>query len=234
MGRYQVMTMPPQHSSPGAAAQKSAQGGSPPASGSIPQESAVQPHASLGDVSPDARFSSRATIRSGWIAGISAIIAAVIAVVLTLAFGPNTSSSSQGDVPLSVSIDHLPKNEISFPYQTLTGTVRGLKAGEMIWTFSQYPSSKNPNYASKFFPDTGPCVVNEAKHTWACNRMTIGDPGEVGVYRIWVSVVSDEEALMISQKITCADNATLPPSQVQGNPFNCDTSVSGYDPLNSR
>lgn len=199
--------------------------------GEIPEHQSDHRNPHDAGVPSEARWTSRVT----WHNTIFTAVVSVVCVVLG-GFGGKflwaSPANNSTSAPLNVTINRLPDGIIEYPYQTLSGTVTGLQPGQMVWTFSQFASSDDPNNATKFYPDTGPCEVNEARHTWVCPKMVIGDPGSAGVgtYKIWVSVVSDEDALKITQKITCTDNAYELLQNPNANVSNCDMSVSDYSP----
>src|ERR1700733_4579896 len=91
-------------------------------------------------VSADAKEGARAVRHSALIASITALAVAAITGTTTYFIGRNTApvKSDPPSESLSISIDPLDGGEIDYPYQTLTGSVTGLRAGQMVWTFSQF------------------------------------------------------------------------------------------------
>lgn len=191
-------------------------------------------------VSEDTLAIMRVTKMMGFVGAAATIIAAISAVLVGVwtgspSKGANTiisGSSATAAEQLSVTIKPLRGGRINYPYQTLSGYVSGLGQGQEIWTFSQFPPSNNSNRKSLFYPDTGPCEVAKAKHTWTCTDMTIGDLDETGTYEIWVSVISDQQALDLTQKITCASNAVKLRTDPAITSLGCDTSIAGFFPPN--
>ena len=93
----------------------------------------------------------------------------------------------------------------------VSGSVSGLKAGEMIWTFNEPLSPKGGTY----YPNTGPCAVQSGK--WTCNDVAIGgtykkgEQGTLGSYRIWAVVVGEQEASDIVRHLRCFPSGNLSP-----------------------
>lgn len=91
-----------------------------------------------------------------------------------------------------------------------SGPVSGLKRGELVWTFNQPLFPKGGNHL--YYPNTGPCAV--AAGTWTCNDIDIGGAGDeitkkgLGKYRVWVVVVSEQDAFGIVTHIRCFPSGT--------------------------
>ena len=137
------------------------------------------------------------------------------------------SGSSTQSGPTTVSIDKPNTGQIHYP-EDLSGTFDNLKPDQQIWTYNQpintTAHSAGTNDPSKFYANTGPCIVNLSRHTWSC-REHVGEagPSGLGQYRIWVVVVNSNTSYAIVADFRCGnrdcnsvytDNATRRPPHV--------------------
>jgi hypothetical protein len=188
---------------------------------------------------PDTDATNKTSLHVARIAATVSILTTIVTGAVAVYLGTHRTDREQSTASptdkLFVSIDPIEGGAIDFPYQALSGHVRGLRAGESVWTFSRFASAQDKNRAKRFYPNNGPCRVNFDEATWLCPDMTLGDPDATGTYEIWVTVVNDAQALEIVKKITCAGNASLAPSPTGSDgrpqfPLGCDTSVSDVFP----
>ena len=98
-------------------------------------------------------------------------------------------------------------------YIDISGSVSGLKPGEMVWTFN-VPYNAQGAPSGSYFPNTGPCNVESG--TWHCNHIAIGAVGpgsshNLGRYDIWATVVSDSDAFSIVNTLRCFVSGILVP-----------------------
>src|SRR3984893_4694575 len=116
---------------------------------------------------------------------------------------PSSSASSTTRLTIGWNIPQNGSNVGQFI--NASGPVSGLKRGELIWTFNEplFPKGGNGLY----YPNTGPCVVTSG--IWTCDNIDIGGAGNeiakkgLGPYRVWVVVVSEQDAFDIVTHVRC-------------------------------
>ena len=153
----------------------------------------------------------RLQMRSEIIVAVIGAMALIAASVTTgLITRSNTRSASAGDgdhSPARLSLSWTsPLNGSTISHiVNLSGSVSGLKPGDMVWTFNEplFPNARGGIY----YPDTGPCLVQS--ETWTCNSVAIGpkytkDSRKVlGPYRIWAVVLDEADAFDVVARIRC-------------------------------
>lgn len=167
--------------------------------------------------SPDAQAQVQAQRYSAKLAAVVAIVVALLSLGGNVFQGLTRSTTGHNSsAPVQVVLDPIqnPSDGSSINgYVDISGSVSGLKPGQMVWTFNEpYNSQGNPS--GSYFPNTGPCEVSG--DTWHCSHIAIGAVGGgpiagLGRYRIWAAVVSDSDAFSIVTAIRCFVSGILVP-----------------------
>lgn len=190
----------------------------------------------LSTVSPKVRAQIEARLKAEEIKARSAqrntrwtVVGAVVVALITglttyfatKSSGPGGSSSaSSSAAKLSFSLTNPADGSTVGQVVNVSGTVSGLSAGELIWTFNEPLISGSGTY----FPNTGPCTVTG--DTWTCSGVDIGGPATLenakdvlGPYRIWAVIVSTEDAFDIVAHIRCFPSGKPNVAGVKINPI---------------
>jgi hypothetical protein len=159
-----------------------------------------------------------ATRRAAWIGGICVVIAALIGVMgtlLTQHITSNGSPASGGQVTLGPFSPPNGNSDVGQVLNNLNGSVSNLKNGQLVWVFNE-PLKDNKSH--DIYPNVGPCPVSRG--TWTCNPIYIGSgplpnnpKNGQGPYKIWVAVVSEQDAYDIVNHLLCHPTRKYPCSQ---------------------
>lgn len=147
-------------------------------------------------------------------AAVSAVIVALISISANIFQVIHNNSGSGNSSPpasqLSLGPFEAPDGNSDIgQVVNLSGPISGLKVHQLVWTFNEPLTPKSGVY----FPDTGPCTVSA--NTWTCDNIYIGESptrqnpkAGLGPYRIWVVVVSEQDAFNIVNALRCQPTAT--------------------------
>jgi hypothetical protein len=146
------------------------------------------------------------TVDIGWATIVAAMILAVggvAGVFIGLAFAsgpaPVPAASGPARIAASVTIDQPPTGDIRFE-SNLSGTVEGLKAGQLVWTFAQIVN-KDGSFSPVTYPQNGPCIVDYSTRKWTCRHVFIGLVKDSETFRVCAAIVTLPEASVVVTRL---------------------------------
>jgi len=82
----------------------------------------------------------------------------------------------------------------------MSGTVKNLSPGEMVWTFNEKHDPKTGRLELPIYANPGPCPVSNG--IWRCAGVYVGDSTKDNghQFEVWAAVVSEEQAEHIVAK----------------------------------
>lgn len=99
-------------------------------------------------------------------------------------------------VPVSIHIDRPAKHDVVDGAPAITGVVRGLHPGELVWSFNQ------PTRSPRVYPDLGPCSVDGESFTCRLTSLTLDEQHAVAGqqdFTLWVAVVDTAQAVKYTE-----------------------------------
>ena len=142
----------------------------------------------------------------GWATALVAL-ATVVSASITLAgtylvkpassgAKPASTASKSAEGPTSVTITP-PESGTIHHLDSYSGKVYNLRLGQLVWTFNQSVARKTGSISPVTYPDSGPCVVNYSKRTWACDNVYVGSTNDTGMYRVCAAILSSSDAFAV-------------------------------------
>jgi hypothetical protein len=141
-----------------------------------------------------------------WISAIAGLIVALTGAGFIVGHASASSGTASSGIRQTVSptpsVAAVPAIHINNPVggdsinmrPVITGTVTGLSADEVVWSFNEpYTTGNSPAPSGMVYPDAGPCRIDGS--SFRCNLTFAGAPQDYcRQVQLWVAVVTADEA----------------------------------------